>query len=221
MHTSILNLERIKNEINHRISKNKLNYKKFNIIAVSKTFGIDKIEPLLKYGHNHFGENKVQEALEKWSNIKKTNNNIKLHMIGKLQTNKVKHVVPLFDFIHSLDNYKLAKKISEEEKKYNKKLKIFIQINIGMENQKSGLNSDDLKDFYNHCVNDLELDIIGLMCLPPNDNKTDIYFKKMKNLSLEYKFDNLSMGMSNDYLYAVDYGANFIRIGSKIFGNRN
>jgi len=221
MHISVLNLERIKNEINHRISKNKLNYKKPNIIAVSKTFGIDEIEPLLKYGHNHFGENKVQEALEKWSNIKKTNNNIKLHMIGKLQTNKVKHVVPIFDFIHSLDNYKLAKKISEEEKKYNKKLKIFIQINIGMENQKSGLNIDDLKDFYNHCVNDLELDIIGLMCLPPNDNKTDIYFKKMKNLSLEYKFDNLSMGMSNDYLYAVDYGANFIRIGSKIFGNRN
>ncbi len=221
MHTSILNLERIKNEINHRISKNKLNYKKLNIIAVSKTFGIDKIEPLLKYGHNHFGENKVQEALEKWSNIKKTNNNIKLHMIGKLQTNKVKHVVPLFDFIHSLDNYKLAKKISEEEKKYNKKLKIFIQINIGMESQKSGLNSDNLKDFYNYCVNDLELDIIGLMCLPPNDNKTEIYFKKMQNLSLEYKFDNLSMGMSNDYLNAVDYGANFIRIGSKIFGNRN
>ena len=221
MHKTIVNLEKIKNEINDRLSKNKLNYEKPHIIAVSKTFAIDKIEPLLNYGHNHFGENKVQEALEKWSNIKEKNNNIKLHMIGKLQTNKVKHAVPLFDFIHSLDNYKLAKKISEEEKKNSKKLKIFIQINIGMENQKSGLNSDDLKDFYNQCVNDLGLNIIGLMCIPPNDDETETYFKKMKNLILEYKFDNLSMGMSNDYLIAADYGAYFIRIGSKIFGNRN
>ena len=221
MHISVLNLERIKNEINDRISKNKLNYKKANIIAVSKTFSIDKIEPLLNCGHDHFGENKVQEALEKWTKIKKNNKKIKLHMIGKLQTNKVKHVVPLFDFIHSLDNYKLAKKISEEEKKNKKKLKIFIQINIGLENQKSGLKIEDLKDFYNHCINDLRLNIIGLMCIPPNDNETENYFKKMENLIIKYKFDNLSMGMSNDYLKAVDYGANFIRIGSKIFGSRN
>ena len=221
MHATVLNLERIKNEINDRISKSKLNCEKPNIIAVSKTFGIDKIEPLLNHGHNHFGENKVQEALEKWSNIKKTNNNIRLHMVGKLQTNKVKHVVPFFDFLHSLDNYKLAKKISEEEKKNKKKLKIFIQINIGMEEQKSGLNIEELKDFYNQCVNDLGLNIIGLMCLPPNYEETENYFKKMQNLVLEFKFNNLSMGMSNDYLKAVDYGANFIRIGSKIFGNRN
>ena len=221
MHKTVQNLISIQSSIKSKILE--LNEKERipRIIAVSKTFKIDHIMPLIEYGHLDYGENKVQEAIEKWTDIKMINDKIKLHLIGKLQTNKVKHVVPLFDFIHSLDNYKLAKKISEEEKKYNKKLKIFIQINIGMENQKSGLNSDDLKDFYNHCVNDLELDIIGLMCLPPNDNKTEIYFKKMQNLSLEYKFDNLSMGMSNDYLNAVDYGANFIRIGSKIFGNRN
>lgn len=220
MHTTIVSLEKIINEINGRLLKKNLK-KKPNIIAVSKTFSMDKIEPLINYGHSHFGENKIQEAVEKWTEITKKNNNIKLHMIGKLQTNKVKYLVPLFDYFHSLDNFKLARKISDEENKRNKKLKIFIQINIGLEDQKSGINSRDLKDFYNQCVNDLKLDIIGLMCLPPNDRNTENYFSEMQKLTLENNFDYLSMGMSNDYLTALDYGANFLRIGSKIFGKRS
>ena len=182
---------------------------------------MDIIQPLINYGHIHFGENKVQEAIEKWTDLKKTNSNIKLHMIGKLQSNKVKQVVPLFDYLHSLDNYKLAKKIYEEEKKNNKKIKIFIQINVGQEEQKSGINSKDLKDFYMQCVNDLKLDIVGLMCLPPNDDNTDNYFSEMRKLVLNNNFEHLSMGMSNDYLSAIDYGATFLRLGSKIFGARD
>ena len=220
MHTTIVSLEKIVNEINQRLQKNNLK-KSPNVIAVSKTFGMDKIEPLIKYGHSHFGENKVQEALDKWTDLKKTNSNIKLHMIGKLQSNKVKQVVPLFDYLHSLDNYKLAKKIYEEEKKNNKKIKIFIQINVGQEEQKSGINSKDLKDFYMQCVNDLKLDVVGLMCLPPNDDNTDNYFSEMKKLVLDNNLDHLSMGMSNDYLEAVKFKSTFLRIGSKIFGPRN
>ena len=154
MHTTIVNLKKIINEINERLQKNNEKSNP-NVIAVSKTFGMDKIEPLINYGHIHFGENKVQEAVEKWTDLKKTNSNLKLHMIGKLQSNKVKQVVPLFDYLHSLDNYKLAKKIHQEEKKNNKKIKIFIQINLGLEEQKSGINSKDLKDFYMQCINDL------------------------------------------------------------------
>ena len=190
------------------------------IIAVSKTFKIEHILPLINYGHIDFGENKVQEAVEKWTDLKKINADIKLHMIGKLQSNKVKQVVPLFDYLHSLDNYKLAKKIYEEEKKNNKKLKIFIQINVGQEEQKSGINSKELKDFHMQCVNDLKLNIVGLMCLPPNDADTENYFSEMKKLVLENNLEHLSMGMSNDYLSAVDHGSTFIRIGSKIFGER-
>ena len=179
------------------------------------------ILPLINHGHIHFGENKVQEAIEKWSNIKNDFQHIKLHMIGKLQTNKVKYVIPLFDYIHSLDSLKLAEKISNEEKKKNKKLKIFIQINIGDENQKSGISVDSLTNFYNICTKELSLNIIGLMCLPPNNDNSSIYFSKMEKLSKNINLENLSMGMSQDYIEAIKYKSTYLRIGSKIFGNRN
>ena len=190
-----------------------------SIIAVSKTFPVSSILPLIKEGHIHFGENKVQEAVEKWSDIKKEFNTIKLHMIGKLQTNKVKYVLPLFDFIHSLDNEKLAIKISNEQKKHVKKPKIFIQVNIGEENQKSGIMKKDLKSFYNFCKN-LNLDIVGLMCIPPLDNDPQPFFHEMNSLLKNLKLNELSMGMSKDYLLAVQNSSTYIRIGSKIFGDR-
>ena len=193
---------------------------KVNIIAVSKMFPMNEIIPLINHGQIHFGENKVQEALEKWTDIKKDFKHIQLHMIGKLQTNKVKFVVPLFDYIHSLDNLKLAEKISVEQEKINKKLKIFIQINIGNEDQKSGISEDQLVDFYKKCVQDLNLDIIGLMCLPPKEEDNKKYFLKMKSLSEKLEVNELSMGMSNDYLKAAKTGSTFLRIGSKIFGQR-
>ena len=217
MHNIIDNLKSIDNELKIIIKDNKLP----TIIAVSKTFDSSIILPLLDYGHKHFGENKVQEAVDKWTDIKNNFNDIKLHMIGKLQTNKVKFVIPLFDYIHSLDNIKLAKKISEEQVKKNKKLKIFIQVNIGNEGQKSGINAAELKDFYQLCVRDLDLDIIGLMCLPPKDNDSSEYFIEMKKLAENIKTINLSMGMSNDYSKAAENGATFLRIGSKIFGKRD
>ncbi len=219
MHEIINNLIKIQNQLkdaNVEVSNNLT-----KIIAVSKTFPMDKILPLIEYGHSDFGENKVQEAVDKWTDIKEKYPFIKLHMIGKLQTNKVKFVVPLFDYIHSLDSLKLANKISNEQKKNNRKLKIFIQINIGNESQKSGIDPSELNDFYNYCVNELDLDIIGIMCLPPNENKGDFYFTKMKNLIQKISVTELSMGMSNDYLSAFKAGATFLRIGSKIFGNRN
>ena len=214
MHQSVKNLISIKKEL-ESIS-NKLP----SIIAVSKTFSISNILPLIDYGHEHFGENKVQEALDKWKNIKEQFGQIKLHMIGKLQTNKVKFALPLFDFIHSLDNEKLAKKIATEQTKYQKKPKIFIQVNIGDENQKSGINKHDLKDFYNYC-NELNLDIIGLMCIPPVDVKTDIFFKEMSFLKNDLALPDLSMGMSSDYLDATKNFSTYVRIGSKIFGKRS
>ena len=214
MHQSVKNLISIKKEL-ESIS-NKLP----SIIAVSKTFSISNILPLIDYGHVHFGENKVQEALEKWKNIKEEFSQIKLHMIGKLQTNKVKFALPLFDFIHSLDNEKLAKKIATEQTKYPKKPKIFIQVNIGDENQKSGINKNDLRNFYNYC-NELNLDIIGLMCIPPVDVKTDIYFKEMSFLKNDLALPDLSMGMSSDYLEAIKNSSTYVRIGSKIFGKRS
>ena len=217
MHNIIDNLKSIDNELKIIIKDNKLP----TIIAVSKTFDSSIILPLLDYGHKHFGENKVQEAVDKWTDIKNNFNDIKLHMIGKLQTNKVKFVIPLFDYIHSLDNIKLAKKISEEQVRKNKKLKIFIQVNIGNEDQKSGINPAKLKDFYQLCVGDLDLDIIGLMCLPPKDNNSSEYFIEMKKLAENIKTINLSMGMSNDYSKAAESGATFLRIGSKIFGKRD
>ena len=179
------------------------------------------IEPLLNHGHIHFGENKVQEAMEKWTNVKNNFENIKLHMIGKLQTNKVKYVIPFFDFLHSLDNIKLAEKISKEEKKFKKKIKIFIQVNIGNEEQKNGVQIRELESFYNTCVNKLDLNIIGLMCLPPEKQDAKPYFKKMRDLNKSLSLNELSMGMSSDYLEAIEFGASFIRVGSKIFGNRS
>ena len=190
-------------------------------MAVSKTFKIEDILPLIHHGHKHFGENKVQEAIEKWSILKKEFPDINLHMIGKLQTNKVKFVVPLFDYIHSLDNVKLAEKISAEQKKNNKRLKIFIQVNFENEKQKGGISPNELKNFYDICTSELNLNIIGLMCIPPNDNKTHEYFSLMKMLKNKINVGELSMGMSNDYLIAVEYEATFVRIGSKIFGNRS
>ena len=219
MHEIINNLIKIQNQLkdtNVEVSNNLT-----KIIAVSKTFPMNKILPLVEYGHSDFGENKVQEAVDKWTDIKEKYPFIKLHMIGKLQTNKVKFVVPLFDYIHSLDGLKLANKISNEQKKNNRKLKIFIQINIGNESQKSGIDPNELNDFYNYCVNELDLNIIGIMCLPPNENKGDFYFAKMKELIQKISVTELSMGMSNDYLSAFKAGATFLRIGSKIFGNRN
>ena len=176
--------------------------------------------PLIDYGHIDFGENKVQEALEKWTDIKNKNENIKLHMVGKLQTNKVKFVLPLFDFIHSLDNLKLAKKISEEQKKHLKKPKIFIQVNIGDEKQKSGIDKNNLSNFYDECLN-LGLDIIGTMCLPPIDKDPDSFFLEMKKINTNLKLNELSMGMSDDYLKAIEYFSTYLRIGSKIFGQRS
>ena len=216
MHNIVNNLITIKEKLQLNNSE-----KIPNIIAVSKTFSISDISPLINFGHIHFGENKVQEAIEKWTDIKNDFKSIKLHMIGKLQSNKAKQAVRLFDYIHSLDNLKLAEKISVEQKKIKKNVKIFIQVNIGDENQKSGIDIKNLKDFYNECINKFDLDIIGLMCIPPNTNDIKNYFAKMKNLSNEIKPKELSMGMSNDFVEAAQNGATFIRVGSKIFGNRN
>mgnify|MGYP001203458701 CR=1 FL=1 len=213
MHQTIINLDSIKKELELKMIKLP------SIIAVSKTFPISKILPLIDYGHIHFGENKVQEAVEKWTDIKQKYNKVKLHMIGKLQTNKVKFVIPLFDYIHSLDNEKLALKLSEEQKKYEKKPKIFIQINVANENQKSGINKEILGDFYHYCKN-LNLDIVGLMCLPPNDKNPTIFFKEMQNLSKSLNLNELSMGMTADYIEAAKNSSTFLRIGSKIFGER-
>ena len=219
MHRTVQNLLEIENKIKLNLKDlNKINLPK--IIAVSKTFKIDKIKPLIDCGHIDFGENKVQEAIEKWTNIKSENSNIKLHMIGKLQTNKVKLAVKLFDYIHSVDNEKLAKKIADEQLKINKKIKIFVQINIGNEEQKSGINKDTLADFISFCRK-INLDVIGLMCVPPADDNSSIYFKEMSSISQNYNFNELSMGMSSDYLAAAENSATYLRIGSNIFGNRD
>ena len=201
----------IKSNVNHdRLPK---------IIAVSKTFPIENILPLVEYGHIHYGENKVQEALDKWSDIKSQNDRIKLHLIGKLQTNKVKFALKIFDYIHSLDSEKLANKIADEQAKQGKKPKIFIQVNIGDEEQKSGINKERLDDFYKFCKN-LNLDVIGTMCIPPNDQNTKKYFFEMNKINQELNFKELSMGMSEDYLEAVKNNATYVRVGSKIFGSR-
>ena len=187
---------------------------------MSKTFSKPDINPLLEYGHLHFGENKVQEAIDKWTDIKKTYQNLKLHMIGKLQTNKVKFVIPLFDYIHSLDSVKLAEKIAIEQQKKSRKLKIFIQVNIGNESQKNGLDVDELQDFYKKCTEELKLNIVGLMCIPPQDQQVSKHFKQMKQLNEILNLKELSMGMSEDYMEAIEYGATYVRVGSKIFGAR-
>tara|TARA_B100000780_G_C21032517_1_gene414038 strand:+ start:186 stop:851 length:666 start_codon:yes stop_codon:yes gene_type:complete len=220
MHNTVDNLVGIEKEIQLKLEKKdkKINYPK--IIAVSKTFPIQNIFPLINHGQIHYGENKVQEAIEKWIDIKKDFDHIKLHMLGNLQSNKVKFVVPLFDYIHSLDSLKLAKKISDEQHKNNKSLKIFIQVNIGKEEQKNGINEEDLNSFYDKCVNELKLEIIGLMCLPPKNDNSKNYFLKMKELATQLNITELSMGMSSDYLQAAENGATYLRIGSKIFGQR-
>ena len=219
MHSSINNLIQIKDKIKF-LYENVNNIKqKAKIIAVSKTFVIEQIKPLIEYGHIHFGENKVQEATDKWTKTKNENPNIQLHLIGKLQTNKVKHAVKLFDYIHSVDNLKLAKKISDEQKKINKKLKIFIQVNTGLEEQKSGIDKKKLKELYDECK-DLDLNLIGLMCIPPVDEDASNHFIEMKSLANELNLTELSMGMSADYLEAIKCGSTFIRVGSKIFGER-
>jgi len=214
MHKSINNLIEIKKEIN---SNSKFEPE---IIAVSKTFPIEHILPLIEYGHTNFGENKVQEAIDKWSEIKVKKPKLNLHMIGKLQTNKVKQAVKLFDYIHSVDSEKLVKKISEEQNKIGKDLKIFIQINVANENQKSGITFNELPNFYKICTINYRIKVVGLMCLPPVDQDPSLFFEKIKKASDDLLLNELSMGMSSDYLTAIKYGASFLRIGSKIFGNR-
>jgi len=216
MHKNVNNLIAIENLLKQKTNKEKIP----KVIAVSKTFSSSDITPLIEYGQIDFGENKIQEALDKWPIIKKKFHNVKLHMIGKLQTNKVKFLLPLFKYLHSLNSLKLAKKISEQQEKEKKKIKIFIQVNIGKEKQKSGIDVNYLNEFYSVCVNEFKLNIIGLMCLPPNDDNSNFYFKEMQKLNKTLGLSELSLGMSNDYLKAINYGSTYVRIGSKIFGNR-
>jgi len=217
MHKIIVNLEGIKDKLKKfRSNQDKLP----EIIAVSKTFTANEIMPLVEYGHLHFGENKIQEALQKWPKIKENFSNIKLHMLGKIQSNKVKYLLPVFDYVHSLDSIKVAEKISLEKEKKNKKLKIFIQINIGNEFQKGGINIDDLNDFYLTCTKRFNLNIVGLMCLPPSLKDPKKYFMLLNDVSKKFNLKDLSMGMSNDYMEAAECGASYLRIGSKIFGER-
>tara|TARA_Y100000996_G_C22468477_1_gene621102 strand:+ start:478 stop:1134 length:657 start_codon:yes stop_codon:yes gene_type:complete len=217
MHSSVINLIEIENKLNVLVDQK---IRKPEIIAVSKTFDIKHIKPVLEYGHKNFGENKIQEAISKWTDVKKEHIDIKLHMLGKVQTNKVKFLIPLFDYLHSLDNFKLAEKISKEEVKKNKKIKIFIQVNLGEEEQKNGINLKDFDNFYYECKKNLNLDIIGLMCLPPQNEKPEKFFQKLKECSDKFGLKDLSMGMSNDYDVACKFGSTFLRIGTKIFGER-
>jgi len=195
--------------------------KPVNIIAVSKTFPLEHIHPLIEHGHIHYGENKVQEAMAKWSEKKATNQNLKLHMIGKLQSNKAKDAVKIFDYIHSLDNQKLADTLAKHQKNLKKEIEYFIQVNIGNEIQKSGIPVNELDPFYNYCINEIKLKIIGLMIIPPNDNNSAKYFKSLNELNKSLALENLSMGMSSDYVDAIKHGATFVRIGSSIFGPRS
>ena len=219
MHTTVKNLLDIENNIKAKLDELKINNIP-KIIAVSKTFKIDKILPLIEHGHIDFGENKVQEAVEKWLEIKKNNSAIKLHMIGKLQTNKVKFALKLFDYIHSVDSEKLAKKIADEQNKLNKKIKIFLQVNIGEENQKSGINKNDVSHLVSYCK-EIGLDLIGLMCIPPINIDPENYFKEMNILNKSLGFSELSMGMSSDFLLASKYLSTYVRVGSSIFGQRS
>ena len=218
MHNTVKNLLDIDNNIKDYLDQLHINNEP-KIVAVSKTFKIDKILPLIEYGHMHYGENKVQEAVEKWTDIKKKNSQIKLHMIGKLQTNKVKFAVQIFDYIHSVDSEKLAKKISDEQIKINKKIKIFLQVNIGDESQKSGINKTDVKQLVTFSK-EMDLDVIGLMCIPPANIDPDNYFKEMNKLNSDMGFTELSMGMSSDFLVAVKNLSTYVRIGSSIFVQR-
>ncbi len=216
MSTIIDRFEKIKSKISS-IKPDKT----VNIIAVSKTFSLDHIQPLINYGHSHFGENKVQEAFAKWGEQKKINQNLKLHMIGKLQSNKAKDAVKLFDYIHSLDNQKLADTLAKHQINLNRNLDYFIQVNIGNEIQKSGIPVNELDAFYNYCVNEISLKVIGLMIIPPIDQNVQKYFKSLHELSKSLALENMSMGMSADYVEAIKHGSNFIRVGSSIFGSRS
>ena len=219
MHSTVKNLLDIQNTI--KVKLNEININKYpKIIAVSKTFKIDQISPLINHGHMDFGENKVQEAVEKWTEVKTIHPKIQLHMIGKLQTNKVKFAVKLFDYIHSVDSEKLAKKIADEQNKINKNIKIFLQVNIGDENQKSGINKNELNQLVSYCK-EINLDLIGLMCIPPVNTNPDVYFDEMQNLNKTLGFEELSMGMSSDFLVAAKHKSTFIRVGSSIFGQRS
>ena len=212
---TINSFDKIKQEIKNNKAQNET-----EIIAVSKTFPLEHVMPLVDHGHRHFGENKVQEAEKKWSVLKKSIINLKLHMIGSLQSNKAKKAVELFDYIHSLDNEKLANELSKREKEKNKRLGYFIQINLGSEDQKGGVEVNDLNPFFDHCLKKLDLNILGLMAIPPNDNNPEKYFKKISELNKQFNLQHLSIGMSGDYLKAIGYGASFVRIGSAIFGSR-
>jgi len=225
MHEIVQRLIRIENQIKEESTKFKIPMVA-KIIAIGKTFNLDTIIPLVEHGHLHFGENKVQEAKLKWSNIKKEKPNLNLHFVGKLQTNKAKDVIKLFDYVHSLENIKQVEVLSKYEKKLKKKLKYFIQINIGYESQKSGIAPKDTKNFLNDCINKYNLNIVGLMCLPPNNDFSGKYFQEIKDLKIsmpkhyQNQVTELSMGMSNDYISAISYGSTYIRIGTKIFGQR-
>ena len=216
MHNEVNNLIAIENILKKKNLQNPLP----KIIAVSKTFPASSILPLINHGHIHFGENKIQESIDKWTDLKKNYSNLKLHMIGKLQTNKVKFAIKLFDYIHSVDNKKLIKKIYDEQIKQNKKIKIFIQVNIGDESQKSGIEIDNVNELILYCK-ELNLDLVGLMCIPPIDKNPDKYFKEIKSLNDKLNLIELSMGMSGDYIKAAEYSSTYLRIGSSIFGNRN
>ena len=219
MHDTVKRYEDIINTIKEKLEDQKI--KKIpKIIAVSKTFKLEKILPLISYGHLEFGENKVQEAVEKWTDTKLKNPKIKLHLIGRLQTNKVKFALKIFDYIHSVDSKKLAKKIADEQMKQNKKIKIFLQVNIGNEDQKSGINKDELDNLYNYC-NKLNLDVVGLMCIPPANENPENFFKETNLLNKRLNLLELSMGMSSDYLSALDNHSTYLRIGSSIFGERD
>jgi pyridoxal phosphate enzyme (YggS family) len=221
MHNNLNNLIEIEKEIQLKINESDSSIKFPKIVAVSKTHPMSSILPLINHGHLDYGENKVQEAIEKWESIKSDFRHLNLHMIGKLQSNKVKLAISIFDYIHSLDSLKLAEKIANEQIKQNKKIKLFIQINIGNEAQKSGISILNIDKFYKHCINDLELNIVGFMCLPPNDINSSVYFLKMQNLAINSDLSELSMGMSSDYLEALNFKSTYLRIGSKIFGQRN
>ena len=219
MHNSVQKFKDITNAIHRKIEEQKINLTP-TVIAVSKTFKLEKILPLIEFGHLDYGENKVQEAIDKWSDIKSKNQNIKLHLIGKLQTNKVKHAIKIFDYIHSVDSMKLAKKIADEQQKQNKNLKLFIQVNIGDEEQKAGVKVSQIKDLITFSKK-LNLNIIGLMCIPPANEEPDKYFKEIKLLNKKFDLAEISMGMSSDYLKAVENSSSYLRIGSSIFGERN
>ena len=218
MHITVKNLLDVKNNIKVHLNKLNINNNP-KIIAVSKTFSMDKIIPLINHGHIDYGENKVQEASEKWTEIKKDNPNLKLHMIGKLQTNKVKFAVQIFDYIHSVDSEKLAKKIADEQSKFNKRIKIFLQVNIGDENQKSGINKNNINELVDYSK-EIGLDVIGLMCIPPISTHPESYFQEMNILNKNLGYEELSMGMSSDYLIASKFFSTYVRIGSSIFGQR-